>query len=286
MLTRLLQWLRGLNPWLPYLNILLAGAAYMANEYFVQGFCQPVTWAAWVLGLSTAAFLAWPWLTRAPLAVGYGALFLQGVGFTACVYCQLFIDREAFFALVFFLVFPLLLLLPTFFGLQLLRRGLFSSLRGGRLAFGAGVLALLPVQLWAEWQYRAVADAVAQLPPAQRENVAELARVVPRSYMAERLAGAYFKYHNSANFAEDGWRPPLHDPLVNVCLWLPRNTSLWANPLAMTVSTHDLEAQVALYQRLFPERPIKVGCVCTRIGDAEGYFYWHPEWNPPGTPEP
>ena len=57
LLRRFMNWLR---PKMPILNILLVLAAYIANEYFVQGFCQPVPWVWWVLGPSVGAFLAWP----------------------------------------------------------------------------------------------------------------------------------------------------------------------------------------------------------------------------------
>ena len=82
-----------------------------------------------------------------------------------------------------------------------------------------------------------------------------LARVVPRTYIAERLAGALFKYHNYPELVFDGWRPPLHDPLVNISLW--RRKGRYANPLIMyywdaktAQSSGSLEKQVALYRYL------------------------------------
>lgn len=276
MIKRLFQWLRAR---LAYLNILLALAAYIANEYFVQGFCQPVPWAGWVLLLGTGAFLAWPWLHRTLPVVQYAALFLQGIGFTVCVYCQWFVERGALVALVaFFLLFPLLFLVPTFFAVQLLKRGVLNALPMGRLAFGLGVAALLPAQLWVEWQYRAVEAAVARLPAGQQQDLAALDQVISRTYVAERLAGAFFKYHNYLEFIYDGWRPPLHDPLVNVSLWLrPVGGARPSNPLDM----RNVDKQVALYQRLFPGLPVKADCICTQTRDGRTYLYWQP----PGIPQ-
>lgn len=279
---RCLQWLR---PWMPYFNFALAGASYWANEYWVQGFCQPVEWAAWVLAVSTAAFLLWPFAKKVPM-LNYGLLFLMGVHFTVCVYCALFINPMQMLStlLISFLVFPLLLWVPVVFAVQALNRTLVSLLPGARVVFGLGVVMLLPAQVWAELQYRQVETAVAQLPVGQQRQVEALLRVVPRNYMAERLAGALFKYHNYPEFIFDGWRPPLHDPLVNICLWSNDN----ANPLIVFYwdsktdsPVGSLDTQVAFYHMLFPIYPVKADCACTQIWSAEGYHDWHWDWNSP-----
>jgi hypothetical protein len=176
---------------MPYLNILLAGAAYWANEYWVQGFCQPVEWAVWVLVISTAAFLLWPFAKRVP-GLNYLLLFLM--------YCALFASGEMLGALVlFFLVLPLLSWVPVVFAVQALNRTMLSTLPGARVVFGLGIVSLSSVQVWAELQYQDVEAAVARLPQEQRHQIASLVKVVPRNYMAERLAGALFKYHNYPN---------------------------------------------------------------------------------------
>ncbi|RTQ48514.1 hypothetical protein EJV47_16210 [Hymenobacter gummosus] len=280
MLKRLFQRLR---PLLPYLNILLAGAAYMANEYFVQGFCQPVTWAAWVLGLSTAAFLAWPWLQRAPRAVQVVAMLLQGLSFTVCLYCAWFIGLEPRYYLVGLLLgfLPLLVWVPVFFGVQLWHRMRTAALPYARLWFGLGVLALLPAQLWAEWQYQQFQAAVSRVHIDPRYNAAPYAaamrRVLPRSYVTERVLGMRFRYHTYPNFEEDGWRPPLHDPLLTVLM----RGELWHNDPFYWLG---IERRAALYQHLFPGMRAKANCACGRSSDATGYWRWQPEWNPPGVP--
>ncbi|RAK62659.1 hypothetical protein [Hymenobacter edaphi] len=274
-----------LRPLLPYLNILLAGGAYVANQYFIQGFCQPVRWAAWVLALSTAAFLGWPWLLRAPRAVRATALLLQGLAFTVCLYCAWFIGLEwTYYLLSLFmgwLLFPLLLWVPVFFGVQLWQRMRTAALPYARLWFALGALAPLPAQLGAEWQYRQFRAAIRQV----RINpdydfpgyTAAMRRVLPRSYVTERVLGLRFRYHTYPNFLEDGWRPPLHDPLLTV---LMRGEVYWSDPL------HKLgnERRALLYRLVFPERPVKADCACAHVGDAQSYLYWHPEWNPPGMP--
>lgn len=274
---------------MPYCNMVLAGAAYWANEYWFQGFCQPVEWAAWVLVISTAAFLLWPFAKRVP-GLNYLLLFLMGVHFTVCVYCALFIDPVQMIGMLLFsfLVFPLLLWVPAVFAVQALNRTLVSRLPRAKVVFGVGVLTLLPIQLWAELQYREVEAAIASLPASQRRRAAALARVVPRNYIAERLAGAYFKYHNFPEFILDGWRPPLHDPLVNLCLWAHHAQNLAGNPLSvfhLNVEKDSLRGslkqQALLYHLLFPRQSIKADCACNQTYNGEGYFFWEPQWNNP-----
>lgn len=293
-LRRLLQWLR---PRMPYVNIGLAGAAYCANEYVAQVFCQPVLWAAAVLMGSVGAFLVWPWLVGWPKAVRYGALFLQGALVPICAYCIVFMGPGALVVgvLFFFFLLPALAWVPVVFAGQALRRAWRSKLPGGRVVFGLGMVPLLVAQGWAEQQYRAVEAAVAQLPPDQRRQPTALARVVPRTYMAERLAGTLFKYHNYED-DNDGWRPPWHDPLVNVSLWsrgglgyarnYGRNNVREANPLLVYywdaekgAQMGSLETQAALYHDLFPALPIKADCVCNHTYDGESYLEWQPWLN-------
>jgi hypothetical protein len=268
LLRRAISWLRVK---LRILNILLVLGIYIANQYFVQGFCQPVTWVWWVLLPSAGAFLVWPWLKQVP-RLQYLLLFLQGAFLLVCFYCALFAGPYLLLPLFFwFLVFPLLMWTPGVFGVQVVRRAWHSQRPGARWVFGVGMLPLLLAQGWAWQQYRQVADAVATLPPAQRHQAEPLLRVVPRTYMAERLAGQLFKYHASSEMIFDGWRPPLHDPLVNVCLWANSATGYTA-PLTIG----DINLQASFYHKLFPLEPVKVACACAHIGDAETYYAWQP----------
>jgi hypothetical protein len=241
-----------------------------------------------VLGPTLAAFLAWPWLKPTP-RIHYLLLFLQGALLLACVYCAWFAGPGYLLMALAsgFLLVPLLLWTPIIFGVQLLRRAWGSALPGARWVFAAGMLPLLLAQGWAWQQYQQVAAAVQTLAPGQRQQAEPLLRVVPRTYLAERLAGQLVKYHASPEMIYDGWRPPLHDPLVNVCMvidfltqphqdatapliiaeWKPQYGGYWET---------DINAQAAFYHRLFPDEPVKVDCACSHTGDAQGYFAWKP----------
>ncbi|GAB2857643.1 hypothetical protein GCM10027044_16960 [Hymenobacter ruber] len=282
-----MQWLR---PRMPYVNIGLAGAAYGANQYVAQVFCQPVLWAAAVLIGSVGAFLAWPWLVGWPKAVRYVALFLQGALVPVCAYCVVFMGPGELVVgvLFFFFLLPVLAWVPVLFAGQALRQAWRSELPGGRVVFGLGMVPLLVAQGWAEQQYRDVEAAVAQLPPAQRRQPAALVRVVPRTYIAERLAGKLFKYHNYED-DNDGWRPPLHDPLVNISLWSRGGMAYIkpgvreANPLLVgywdarwKVLVSSIDSQAVFYHQLFPNLPVKADCTCNQTYDGESYRKWIP----------
>jgi len=264
----------------PYLNVVLVGLVYGANQWVFQVFCQPVTPAVALLVATVGAFLAWPWLGLRP-AWRYVALFLQGALVPICAYCLLFLGWGSLVAGIFlaWLLIPVLAWAPVLIGWQSLQRAWTTPLLGARAVFAAGVLAMMLGQVAVERQYRAVEAAVTSLPPGLRHDVAALAATVPRSYTAERLAGTLFKYHNYLE-TYDGWRPPLHDPWVNVSLWIRggqdfnRLGAREANPLLLP--TGGLAAQVGLYRRLFPDRPVKAACVCADTQDGRKYLEWKP----------
>ena len=270
-MTRLRRFWQWLLPRMPYLNIGLAAAAYWANEYLVQGFCQPVEWAAWVLTISTVAFLLWPFAKSVP-GLNYLLLFLMGVHFTVCVYCALFLNLGLGALLLCLLLFPMLLWVPVVFAAQVLNSVASSPLPGSSVVFMLGISVLISVQFWAERQYQEIEAEVASLPVSQRHQAAALVRVVPRTYMAERLAGALFKYHNYEEMVLDGWRPPLHDPLVNLSIWSREKQGLIGNLLRVG----GLEEQAAFYHQLFPNLPIKADCTCNQTDDGESYREWVP----------
>ncbi|MBF9142697.1 hypothetical protein [Hymenobacter properus] len=223
-LRRFREWLR---PRMPYLNIWLAGAAWTAN-YCIQVFCQPVAWAAVALVLAFGAFLAWPWLRHAATPIRYAAVFLQGLGLTICGYCVLFMGWGTMLisTLIGFLLFPLLAWVPVVFGLQIIWRLARNPLRGAWAVGLLGGFVLLPAQWWFYRQYRQIEETATRLEQANSLTVDALARELPRSYVAERVVGMHFRYHT--RFEElDGWRPPLHDPLLDVCCADVKTRSRW-----------------------------------------------------------
>jgi len=98
----------------------------------------------------------------------------------------------------------------------------------------------------------------------------------------ERLAGTLFKYHNYIE-TYDGWRPPLHDPWVNVSLWL-RGGQQFEKAGVREVNPLLVADQVGLYHRLFPHLPLKAACVCAYTHDGLQYQQWVPAKPKPNEP--
>ncbi len=293
-LRRLALFFEPVRRYLPWLNIMLAVLAWITNTYWIQGFCQPVPWASAALIAGTTAFLVWPWLMNVNAGLRYGALFLQGLFFTTCLYCAWFMEEgyHLLGLLFFWLILPALVWLPVFFGMQVLRRVNRAALTGKWLAFGLGVFSLSPVLWWADAQYREMQNVLGSMPLRERKTIANLVRVLPRTYMLERVAGATWRYHTSAEFILDGWRPPLHDPLLVICQELHWHDDFYKRdqeyryPLALNDRIKEgnnyvwhedfVYHRTQLYHQLFPANPIKPDCVCAHNNDGESYRAWVP----------
>ena len=77
-------------------------------------------------------------------------------------------------------------------GAQLLKRG-WQSPAAGLVAFMIGFTALLPVQAWVETEYRHVEQIARCLQWQRQLTVENLAQNLPRSHVAERIVGIYFR---------------------------------------------------------------------------------------------
>jgi len=74
--------------------------------------------------------------------------------------------------------------------------------------------------------------------------------------MTEKILGMHFIYHT--RFCEfDGWRPPKHEPILVIGMWLNGREE----PLKV-----DLKKRIELYKKFFPDNKYKFECSC-------GYMY-------------
>ena len=70
--------------------------------------------------------------------------------------------------------------------------------------------------------------------------------------MTEKIIGMHFIYHT--RFCEfDGWRPPIHEPILVIGMWLNNRY----DPLNV-----DLKTRLDLYRKFFPENKFKFDCSC------------------------
>jgi hypothetical protein len=73
-----------------------------------------------------------------------------------------------------------------------------------------------------------------------------------KSFMTEKILGMHFIYHT--RFCEfDGWRPPKHEPIIVIGMWLNNRI----DPLHV-----DLEKRLELYKKYFPDKNYKFECSC------------------------
>lgn len=205
--TRMAAWMA--SPRLVLVNVLLCGAAVLANHFF-QVFCRPVLWARIVLVICIVPVLFFP-LIQAPGKLLRSLLFfLLGVAACICVYCILFLGRMNLFIPLAVIFNPLAIpgFLPIFLLVQIIyhaRRtaGSFSPFVSGILlciSFGIGMA------VWFNRNFDVVQTALHDPTKAYQ---------VPANYMTELMLGMHIKYHISF-CALDGWRPPLHDPSIVV----------------------------------------------------------------------
>ena len=264
------------SPWLSLVNVLLITAAVLTNRHH-QVFCRPVPWASVVLVLSFLPLLLYPLLKERLGAFRGPVFFLLGIAACICVYCILFVGmidwritlRQfcSIWAPVRVLVFP-----PNFLLAQIIFH-LVTSIerRRWRKFFAAGVglclASALFMAVWFNVNYPAVQAAI--------NDPVRNASLVKPSYMTERMLGMHFKYHMSL-CVYDGWRPPLHDPLLVVATWL--NFSFMQNASAETfrktifrgtrwgpfvyTGPWQLHNRIAAYKLVFPGRPIREDCSC------------------------
>jgi hypothetical protein len=72
------------------------------------------------------------------------------------------------------------------------------------------------------------------------------------NFMTEKILGMHFIYHT--RFCEyDGWRPPKHEPVLVIGMWLNNRV----DPLDVNLKT-----RLELYQQFFPGKKYKFNCSC------------------------
>lgn len=84
---------------------------------------------------------------------------------------------------------------------------------------------------------------------------------LPKDFMTEHIVGMHFKYYSEICLY-DGWRPPIHEPLLVMGLWM--------NGMEDPLSQLSLKERLHLYKQVFPEKPYKMKCGC-EYGDNQKY---------------
>jgi hypothetical protein len=244
---------------LALLNGTLLSVIIACNLYF-QSFCIPTPWALLLLVICFANSILFPLLEKSRLAP-YSS-FINGISFCVFAYCVVFLETWSLFALpaVIFGI-GLVLLVPQFFILQLIWKNLISPAAvSTRYAFLTALLLCLGSVIYIDLEYR---RALASMERFEQSRYT----ILEKTLLTEKILGMHFIYHTRIEMLIDGWRPPKHEPILVMGMWLNDRT----DPLDV-----DLETRLGLYKKFFPDKPFKFDCSC---GIQYGTDYHHdPLW--------
>ncbi len=245
----LARWQRYKTPhFVMRLNAVLLLIAVCANFYF-QAFCLPSLWAAGLFLLAAVHTIFLPYTRHWSPLMQPILGFLGGVSACVWLYFVVFLGWDVLFVVIFF-VQPLVLLglLAPFLLCQLLWQQLFRPTHWlSLLGFAAGIALSVSVCIWASNRYEVQAQAIRS---AQKSG--DFSRV-ERDFMSEKIMGIGFLYHLEFCIF-DGWRPPLHEPLLVLGYWFSAEEFPQRRvPLA---------ERLRHYRAVFPENKLPFPCSC------------------------
>lgn len=257
--ARMAAWMD--SPWLVMVNVLLCGAAVLANHFF-QVFCRPVVWAWIALIMCMVPVIFFPLIKEHVKRFRLPLFFLFGIAACICVYCILFLGRMNLFIPLAVIFNPLAILgfLPIFLLAQIIYHARRTA--GSFRPFVSGILLCIGfaigMAIWFNRSFNMVQTALHDSSKASQ---------VPANYMTELMLGMHIKYHISF-CALDGGRPPLHDPSIVVAAWLnipflpDPHREKYRGDLACPSPLFYGGDRIAVYKRVFPNKALWQPCRC------------------------
>jgi hypothetical protein len=243
---------------------LYTAIALYANFFMFQVFCVPVAWAAWYCVVFILALMYYPFIKCR--FVRCFAAFVLGAGVLPCIYCIVFLsDPWAYFTgyigltlWVLFAGIGLLAYLPMYLLVPVLIYFRQES-RLYRICMLLGIFVpLIPLIMYLKsfdaelTKFNTMCDG--------KELTTYVA--LPNNQYVEQFLGIGYKYHTRLEYIYDGWRPPIHDPFLNIGLWIYSDTFY---------PCKDLKRR-KYYKLIFPERKLQMNCPCSYMNDGMTYF--------------
>lgn len=228
------------------LNVFCVIMIILFNIKF-QGFCIPSTWALIVLIVCLSVTCIHPLVKSKK---GNEVLsFLSGC---ACVVYLYFIYFLGNYNILGLFLLPILIgavvFVPHFFLIQLfVKYFLKSKNKLVKSLFVLGVCAPTMLIVWAGLEYK---QAILNIKDFEKSNYTQL----KKNYMTEKILGMHFIYHTRIEMIYDGWRPPIHEPLMVIGMRLNGDV----DPLHV----NDLKTRLKLYRKFYPHRTYKFECSC------------------------
>lgn len=213
----------------------------------VTAFCNPTPWAAVIFIYCIGFYLTTLFFDSAKTPILTGLSF--GLLCTTFTYLFIFIATGEFLGIFIFIGFPLFLLV-----VHILSRTIVKSFRKTaritKYSFFIPIIFGLVIVCIAGQAFKKSAAIIEQTPREQYENL-------PDDFMTEHIVGMHFKYYTKT-CVYDGWRPPVHEPLLVMGLWM--------NNMKDPLQVSSLRERVELYIKLYPDKPYKMKCYCNTEG--------------------
>jgi len=231
---------------LALLNAILIGVLIALNTYF-QAFCIPTNWTIVLLVICFTNTIIYP-LVKNNKKLHLLTSFINGITLFVFIYCVIFLEHMNLTGLLLLIAAGsgVVVFIPHFFIVQLLWRNLIrptSTL--SRKYFLTAILICTGIVFYIGHQYK---EAITSIESFEQSNFKEL----DKSFMTEKILGMHFIYHTRYCFF-DGWRPPKHEPILVIGMWLNNRY----DPLSV-----DLKTRLELYKKFFPNRKYKFSCSC------------------------
>ena len=230
---------------LAILNGVLISIIIVLNIYF-QSFCIPTTWTIIVLAICFSNTILYPLLEKTRIAPLTS--FINGVALFVFIYCVVFLEGMNFFGLfIITILIGLVIFIPHFFIIQLIWKNLVKpKIKTSRYYFLTAVILCIMTVIYIGQEYKKAINSIEKF---KESNYTEL----DRNYMTEKILGMHFIYHTRIEMIFDGWRPPKHEPILVIGMWLNNRI----DPLNV-----DLNRRLELYKKFFPENKYKFDCSC------------------------
>ena len=230
---------------LAILNGVLIAILIGCNIYF-QAFCIPTTWAIVVLTICFTNTILYPILEKTKLAPLTS--FINGVSLFVFIYCVVFLNFIIFLGLLLIIIgIGLATFIPHFFVVQLIWKNLFKpTIKTSRYYFLFAIILCIGIVTYIGQDYKKAVNSIEKF---KASDYTEL----DKNFMTEKILGMHFIYHTSFCLY-DGWRPPKHEPVLVIGMWL----NYGDDPLFDV----DLKTRLKLYKEFFPNNRYKFDCSC------------------------
>lgn len=229
--------------WSVTLNIL----AFLFLAFCAEGmtvFCHPTLWAACVFGYCLLFYLISYFLDKSKVQIIWG--FSSGLFVMVFLYliCFIISSDESFLGYV---IGGCLFWLPVlhFLG-RVICEYFLTGTKQIKIAFIVPFAIGLCVLFTAGVKFNKSAQIIEQTSVENYENLSD-------DFMTEHIVGMHFKYYSKC-CTFDGWRPPVHEPFFIMGLWM--------NGMKDPLKELRLGERLALYKKLYPDKPYKMDCAC------------------------